>query len=542
MVASQSALLLKKVSLRRRLVGLARSAFWTLMVLTGIYAVLLVLSLVSVVSVPFDWPTLLIPPAAALLFGLIVHHRPTAREAARLVDLRMATKDLFLTVAMIDKAPGAYKPLVLKEAENRATGIRARTVVPFEPWQKTAGAVLTMGVLAVAIGLDPFDPFGLNAEREKEEERRAVLTDQKKQVADRKKQLKQGRPDAEHSPRVDRAIEELKLQFTRTKPNEKAKNFSKLREEQRKLDALWNQAKRTENLSKALSKERTARHFGASDAKKSQKWKEDLQSGNGKSLNQQLEEIRELAQKLQDSEDPREKQKLRNEMKQKLKEVADFANSKVGSSQLQRVLNGAIEQLDMSAMQGLESEALDALQESLELSQMEIEQIAQMMRDQAALAEALEALNQAKARNELQPLDGAQCAGCGAMGDFAGLFGDMLSQCQGGGMGGPGQGKGGVAPEDSDQQIGFKSTKHKTYLTEGRSLLEWEDRGLTEQGKAIKDYRRSVEGIKQRVSEAINTEEVPPGYRDAIRQYFDKYLDEKSKAAEVVAPKALETE
>ena len=64
------------------------------------------------------------------------------------------------------------------------------------------------------------------------------------------------------------------------------------------------------------------------------------------------------------------------------------------------------------------SEALDALKESLSLSEMEMEQVAQSLRDMKSLEDALRAIQKAKAANKFEALDGEQNAGCKDMEEY----------------------------------------------------------------------------------------------------------------------------
>jgi hypothetical protein len=48
-------------------------------------------------------------------------------------------------------------------------------------------------------------------------------------------------------------------------------------------------------------------------------------------------------------------------------------------------------------------------------------------------------------------------------------------------------------------------------------------KGLSDTGEARKEYREIVGDIKQGVAEAIEQEQIPPGYRDAIQKYFDQF-------------------
>ncbi len=103
---------------------------------------------------------------------------------------------------------------------------------------------------------------------------------------------------------------------------------------------------------------------------------------------------------------------------------------------------------------------------------------------------------------------------------------------KGPGMGQRGQGEGGKAPEKDDADTDFKPDQARSALTAGKMLLKWKERGISHAGKAKEEYLHSVEKVKQGVSEAILHEQIPPGYHEAIKKYFDTMgeKDEKKKS------------
>jgi hypothetical protein len=205
--------------------------------------------------------------------------------------------------------------------------------------------------------------------------------------------------------------------------------------------------------------------------------------------------------------------------------MAEFAECSANSRELGSALSRAMEQLGMSGMKGLSREALQALEGSLDLTEMELAEVARQVRELERLEDALAAAQLAKTLNEMGELDGAACAGCQTISDYASFYASLLEGMEGRGvgpgMGGPGTGRGGDAPEDPEAETDFKPALSRSDVTAGRMLLEWKTRGLSDAGHAREDYRRSVREIKQSWSEAMLREQVPPGYRAAIQKYFD---------------------
>jgi len=198
-----------------------------------------------------------------------------------------------------------------------------------------------------------------------------------------------------------------------------------------------------------------------------------------------------------------------------------------------------MQQLDMASMEGMKSEAMEGLQQSLELTAAEAQSLAQAMRDMKAMQEAMKALQAARQANQLKPLDGQACGQCQGMSEYAALFQSMCKgngNGNGPGMGGQGQGKGGLAPEDNAVQTDFKVEQASSPMDAGKILMQWKTRELSEKGSANVDYQQAVRDAKQNVNEAIVQEQVPPGYHDSIQKYFDTIDRSTAAPAEGAKP------
>jgi hypothetical protein len=177
-------------------------------------------------------------------------------------------------------------------------------------------------------------------------------------------------------------------------------------------------------------------------------------------------------------------------------------------------------------MEGLAEKAMQAMGESMKLSQQELEQLAKAMGDMKALEEGLTAAQMARALNEMGELNGEGAGDGKGMSDYEKLYREMMANGgegngAGGGMGGPGQGHGGKAPENPDAVTDYKSEQSKTALQKGRLLMNMQSKGNAEKGELKEAYRAAAGAIKDAASEAILKEQVPPGYHDSIRDYFD---------------------
>ncbi len=191
----------------------------------------------------------------------------------------------------------------------------------------------------------------------------------------------------------------------------------------------------------ALKQNFEPQQFGEGQGRKAAEWKKQLQQGKTDALQKELEDLKEMAEKLARMPDGAEKRALQQKMNQALKDLADFASSQAGNPSLNAALQRAMEQLAMSDMQGLSQDALEALQQSLQLSEAEMQSLAQSMRDMQALEQALKTLQLAQRLNQSDPLDGGECQNCTTLGDYAQLYEQMMAQRGLGGMG-DGQGQG----------------------------------------------------------------------------------------------------
>ena len=211
-----------------------------------------------------------------------------------------------------------------------------------------------------------------------------------------------------------------------------------------------------------------------------------------------------------------------------MKEMEKFASEQANSKTLAAALQRARKQMEMLDGE-LSEEARKTLEQSLELSKLELEELAQSARDLKQLEQALKTLQLAKQLNQGEKLDGEMCEGCSTLADYEELYREMMAQNgmgeggegNGEGTGGRGMGRGGKVEEDDSVDTGFKAERSKSQIVAGKVLLSLKTKGLSDSGDVKKQFE-AVRRIKQGVSEAIEAEQVPPGYHNGIKSYFDK--------------------
>ncbi|MSR56111.1 MAG: hypothetical protein EXS05_00315 [Planctomycetaceae bacterium] len=544
----RSVALLKQVARRLHVAAIAGRVYWTFLVSCGLYAVaLLVCRLCGIATEWVTLPTLLVVPAVAALVALAWHHRPSVLEAARVVDKHSGTKDLFLTVALIEKSAGEFQPLVTRAAEERAKRVKPAAVVPFEGGREFGQALLAGLLIAAGVlWLPTFDPFGKVEAAGQVSQRQKQLEQAKKATEEKIAQLKKEETEGPLSEETEKALENLKSALKKMSPREKSGNLKELLGQQKGIQDKWRKLS-AEKLKDLLSQNPQGQQFGSLDKDKLEKWTRELQEGSTKSLQQELEELKDDLKRLAKTEDPIKRDELEKQVKKRMKDLSNFASEKVNSKPLAAALQRAMKQMEMAKMEGMDSdEALESAEKSLDLTKLELKELAQSAKDMKALEEALKVIQQAKQLNDKEKLDGEQAEGAQSMEDYAELYAELMAQLglsgeegegegedgdeegDGEGMGNRGMGRGGKAPEDDSVETGFKTEQSKSAVTAGKVLLSVKTKGLSDRGDAKKEYRELVNKVKEGYSEAILQEQVPPGYHDGIKSYFDNFDSSES--------------
>lgn len=532
--APQSVRLLSAVGWRLRVRGFERTAYGILLAALGIdLAALAVGRLTGFGHEWMSWEVFVAVPALGFVLALVLHRRPKVQDAARAVDQSVGAQDLFLTLSLLDNAAGEYQPLVVRDAENRAVKIRPAAVVPFA-WQARHWHIIWLpaAVVAAMIFLPQLDPFGQVEASTLTTRRKERLLETRRETQLRIAEVQKAAEEGTEGAATDKAVDDLKMTFNKMQPQEKRLNLESLMDEQKRLGELWRKLSDDELQNLMKTAQRTNQQFGSGDQEQMKKWTEELQAGSTDGLKDAMKELKDELQQLAKTEDPVKKEELKRDIQEKLKQLEKFAEKSLDNKKLAAALQRAKNQLDLSSLDELSDEALEAAMESLELSEMELEQLAEAAKDLKRLEEALKTLQSAKRLNEHEKLDGEACKKCNSMADYAKLYQEMLAQCQGqggegpgqesnSGMKGPGTGKGGVAPEADDVTDQFQTELSKSAVAAGKVLMSMSSQGKGEKGNAVVDYKALVQQVRQGASEALQQEQVPPGYHEGIKSYFD---------------------
>lgn len=538
--------LLKAAATRLQLAAFARR-FHTLVLLAVAVALAVLLAARLLALFPDPWISLArlaAVPSAALLFAFLFSRRTAPDAAARAIDRCAATKDLFLTASLIREGSANYGGVVIRQAEEKAGTLSASRLLPFNWVPGTRNILIAFAVLAAAVQwLPSLDPFKMNEKREETARQEKRLEETRKVTAARKLELEQkGTALAEQ---VEQALAKLDKTLKEAKPDQKKINARKLNEEAQDFSELWKKA--TAQLPKNAMEnfEKAAQSFGDNEHRKAIKeMVEKLKKGDADALKQAMQKLREDLKKIAQQPDGADKKAQLEKLAKELAKMADKLREQLGDKGLNEALQRALEQMDMAKENGLTKEALDAANESLQLSEEELKQLARNFKDAKNLEDALKNLAAAKQLNDKGKLDGKDAKAASSQGDYEELYKKLMAQAgegqgdgegegQGDGNGkgksgqNPGIGNGGTVGENPDTKTATIDEKDKNKLGAGKLLMQWKEEGQGEVGAKAGDYQAAVRALKESVTEAIRNEQVPPGYHTAIQKYFDK-LPEKA--------------
>jgi len=510
----------------------ARRGLWALLILVGVYAAfLLAARLTGLVQPTPVAPVLLCLTAAAAAIGLLLPRRPTLRDAARAVDRHAQTDDLFLTMLLLERSAGEFKPLVASKAEAKAAAIRPGGVAPLRINRRLAVICLALIAMAGLVRFVPqMDPFGrVDAAQQAAKEARK-LDDTKKVTRERLAQIDRENLSDTEAKEVQKALDQIKTSMNAAQPKARVANAKLLAVSQKEAADQWRKIS-ADKLKELLSQSSLAQQFGSSSAAESKKWMEDLQAGSTDSLKKEMKAVQQDLEELAKTKDPVKKAQLTQRLRERLDALSEFAKDQAGSKTLAAALKRAQEQMRMGAKADDDpsaQEAMKAAAESMKLAEKELEQVAQSAKDLKELEKGLAVLQIAKRLNNADALDGKKCEGCQSMADYEAMFEKMMKGKQPDGE--EGFGDGSERDEKDSAKSKFKTEISKSHITKGKVLLTLKTKGMGEHVDVKEQYRAAVRDVKQGISEAILQEEIPPGYHEGIKGYFES-LEETPKAA-----------
>jgi hypothetical protein len=553
--APKSTTLLGRVKTRLQIVSVAKALYVaSVAVLVVAVAIVLLIRLLGLIPQSQEQPLWLLSiPAVAVLLAGVFHRRVEQQTAARAVDKHAQTKDLFLTLSSLSSSAGQYQPLVTSSAEQRAGQIIPDDVVPFRFGERVARVVAVTAAFALAVLFTPqLDPFGKVEAATKTEDQKKEIEAIHKEALSRADRLKKEAERAEEeSGEIEDRVNEMKSDFRKMQPKKVDSNTKVLDSHRMDLGDMWKSVS-NDQLRRMMNQPISKQQLGGSRNQKMNEWLKDLQEGKTESLQQELKKAQQTMQAMMEAKDPEERKKLANQLQRELQDLQKFAKDKAGSKELAAALSKAMKSLQAAKKPGdnpqqleLSKDAMEALKQSLDLSEKEMEQVAQAAKDLKKLEDAMKTLQQAQQLNQKGQLDGAKCEGCESLEDYAEMYAAMMGEGAGEGAGegdkdvndgGRGVGRGGESAEDDSDPEGYKKEKEKLQVQAGKILLSIKTKEYAEEldfdPEKMRQYQKSISSLKSSVQSAIDSEEIPPGYVDGIKGYFDKIedVDPKLKA------------
>ncbi len=534
-----SVTLLNHVQNRLRAASFARALhWWTLGAFVLACATVLAVRLLGLLPEgrqPLVW--LLAFPAVAAGAAWLFYRRVEKTAAARAVDRHAKTDDLFLTLATLSSSAGEYQPLVEQSAARIATRIVPANVVPYKVERPIGMQAGVLCILALLVWLLPtLDPFGNVEAATKVEKAKKEIELVRKAIKTREEKLSQEVKTAqERDDKLNEQMKELMASLRQMRPLEKKPNSKVLQDHRGSLNDMWKNVS-SEELREMLSQSISDQQFGGQRNQKMNEWLKQLQQGNSDMLQQQLDQAKETMEAMLEAKTPEDRQKLASQLRRQLQDMKKFSSEKASSPELENALNQALKALEALAAKKqsgeatseeemqMAQEAAEALRESLELSKTELQELARSAKEIKQLEEALKTLQQAEKLNTDGQLDGEQCEGCQSLAEYAEKYKKMMA-----GMGKGGEGErdapGAMQDEDDSDPEGYKDEKTKTQIQAGKILLSIKTKeAATEKDfdpEELKKYESTVSEIKSGVQAAIENEQIPPGYVDGIKSYFD---------------------
>lgn len=518
--------LLDRVLWRLRCGVVARRGLYAFLGLAAVYCAFVLVSRLTGLVPAFTQPW--IPgliPVAALLIGAAWPRKPSLRDAARAVDRGATTNDLYLTMVLLEGSAGEYQPLVAAKAEARAATIRPPEVAPLRLNRRLTSVVAVVAVLVIGVSFVPqLDPFGKVAAAEETKEELRHIEESKQVTQERLAKIERESLTDTQAKEVQQALEQLKAAIKGAQPKARQANAKALMGAQKTVAGEWRKIS-SEKLSDLFSKSSAAsQQMGGSSAAMSKTWLENLQAGSTESLKKELSAVQRDLEELAKTQDPGKRAELAQKLRERMDALSQFAEES-GSKTLAAALKRTQQQMQMASKAAAGDpkdpaveEALKAAAESAKLADKELEQIAQSAKDLKALEQALSVLQMAKNLNNSDLLDGKKMEGLQSMSEYEAMYAKMMKDAA------PDNGEfgeGGPVEENDSKKSKFKTEMSKSQISKGKVLLTLKTKGMGEHADVKEQYRSAVRGVKQELSEAILREEIPPGYHEGIKGYFD---------------------
>jgi len=500
------------------------------------------------------------PFSAWLFFGgatfwivlLWLVNQPSRAQASLVLDERMKLRERFSTTLAFAGSNDPFAAAARREARQRAEQLRPAAHFPIRPSRCWMCAVSVWAMVVAFSFIPQRDLLGyLRKENEQEDQAKkmeqakadikeaatpvklAVSQMGKPELAEALSKLEQMPKDAKPQDIKRQAIKTLVDLSEQIKKMQTGAELESLALMQEMLKQLRGSADSlSQQLLQALAKGNFADASKALDEMRKQLDEGSLTEEQRKALAEQLQklakQIQDLAQK--NSELEKELEKLGLD-----KKLAKMGDKELQDSLKKQGLNGQqIEELlkkaaacrsacsrcsklgDAMASCGGQSGGLSG--DDLAGLMEQLDQLQAMKDDLAAMQASLSEIGRC-----MGCLGEGMCEGLGGMGEFK----EGYSNAYGAGTGGPGMGYGPRGIDESGQTSN-KETTAKTKTGDGPVVASWYFKGTQVKGDAKREFSEVVQAGRDAAAEAINENEIPRKYEEAVKSYFGQ-LDEAGK-------------
>lgn len=488
----------RRLAIQRWIHGLVSALLWAV----GIAGFTLLVSRLFVT--PMD------PLAIAAVLGGVafivatiwaIMRRPQLIESALAADERLGLRERLTSSLQLRGAAGSMTEALHADAARHAEGIVPARDFPFFVPRRTRWLAVGLAVFGcLYIAMPEFDLLGY-----KDRQAQAKAEEQKRM---------------ETIERIEEAIEPLKEQVKVEEENIGLETLTgdidailedfkhgKINEKQM-LAKLLNKAEALKQQQAELAQSTPKMSHTLSDLNSTAEMAKHMQQGK---FDEATKAMEELKKKLEEGSLSQEEQQQLAEELNKLSESLS-TNGTPSSEALKEAL--------ANTAKAMQAGDLQTAMEGMGMAEMS-------MQDLQSAMEQLEKLEMAQAKL------GKACENCGVgQGQFgkagmgAGKGPGMWGQGQGDkgpGMGGPGQGRGGQIGELPETNTGFSPTMLPGGIQDGpmlATITETAPPDAEGEESTINFAPVNMAIVRQEAERALEQEEIPPGAREFVRQYF----------------------
>lgn len=477
---------------------------------------------------PF-WPLVAIL-AAGYLAGLVVAivRRPTLLDAALAADHGFGLRERITTTLELGTASGPMIEAIRSDARNKIAGANPSRAFPLAVGARARWVYAPLLALGLAyVFLPELDLFHFRDRTVEADARREAVAVHVERIRAAVDPLEQGLDAGDASALSDITAELSKLAnqmdagaLTEKQAIAKLDNLA---------DKIAEQRKQLAEQGALPQLAADAKEFGvAKDLAKA------LQEGR---LSDAAAEAKELTKKLKEG---KLSELERKQLSDKLKKLAEAVAANPSA------MNEALADALAKAAAGLDSGDMKAASEAMQLAELSLKDLDSVMAQLDKMDTTMAYLAEWKGDMmgmsdycracgmKMSECNGGSCCTPGN-GQCSGAGGGCQNgSCAGNGTGpglrGAGRGAGNRIGEVPEIEAGFQPTKAPGSLTKGKMLADLLQRAAPEEGEeaTVEYLSGSFEQLHQEAEQALTQEEIPPGAKEYVRQYFGAIEPEKA--------------